>query len=93
MPASKTPSLEVAVSNFARGARYASTAGDTGRACRVIEPLNEATYKKRTPQASGSVLTKAKQIVMRPNPSEIDGIHHPGPTHLQAILDGISKTM
>jgi hypothetical protein len=37
--------------------------------------------------------TKAVQMEQIPKPSEMLGMNQPGPIHLQAMLDGISKIM
>jgi len=47
--------------------------------------------RKRTPEALSIFCTKAVHMEQIPKPRERVGIYHPGPIHLQAILDGISK--
>jgi hypothetical protein len=49
--------------------------------------------RKRTPAAWAKLSTKAVASEMAPKPSEMPGSHHPGPKYLQAMLEGISKTM
>jgi hypothetical protein len=58
-----------------------------------IIPASKTPRRKRTPEALWISFTKAVQMEQIPKPREIDGINHPGPIHLQAMFEGISKMM
>jgi len=54
-------------------------------------PASKTPSKNRTAQTWLKSLTKAVQIEQIPNIKEMIGMNHPGPIHLQAMFDGISK--
>ncbi len=56
-------------------------------------PASKTPSKKRTPHACEMLCTKAVASDAMPKPSAMAGRNQPGPTTLQATLDGISKRM
>jgi hypothetical protein len=56
-------------------------------------PASKTPSRKRTPAAWEKLSTKAVTSEAMPKPREMAGMNQPGPIHLHAMLDGISKMM